>query len=39
MIKFNDMHLHVILQLAMGARNEHAAQLWPFCVREIVFSQ
>ena len=29
MIKFNDMHLHVPLQLAMGARNEHAAQLWP----------
>ena len=43
MIKFNDMHLHVPLQLAMGARNVHAAQLWPsrvrvYMIHDIVFS-
>ena len=41
MVKFNDMHLHVTLQLAMGARNEHAAQLWTsrVCVyNDVVFS-
>ena len=41
MIKFNDRHLdlHVPRQLVMGARNEHVAQLWQSCVRDIVFSQ